>query len=99
MKNHRRLYAGLLCVALVLLLFVSSAYIVCEARHACTGEACAICQQVLQARALIQRFALASAVLLLLFTAPLMEKALCAPWEWRGACWRTLVSWKIRLNN
>lgn len=99
MKNHRRLLAGLLCVGLVLLLFVSSAYIVCEARHACTGEACAICQQVLQARALIQRFALVSAVLLLLFAAPHKEKALSAPRETQAACWRTLVGWKVRLNN
>ena len=98
-NNHRRLYAGLLCVALVLLLFVSSAYIVCEARHECAGETCAVCAQLLQAKALIQRFALAAFLLLTLFAALTLKRAFSALEGTPRAFRRTLVSWKVRLNN
>ncbi len=99
MKKFRRLIAGLVCVGLVLLLFVSSAYIVCEAHHECAGEACAVCEQILQVKALIQRFALAAAILLLMIAALLVKESAPARREWTGASGRTLVSWKVRLNN
>ena len=99
MKNHRRLCAGLLCVALVLLLFVSSAYIVCEARHDCAGEACAVCAQLLQAKALIECFDLAAFLLLTLFAALTMKREYDAQQGMLRASGRTLVSWKVRLNN
>lgn len=100
MSRMKRTGVLLLCVAFVLTLFVSSAYLVHEAGHIhCTEEDCPVCRTIATAVNFLQALGL---VILVLF-------GLSAP----GACrlFRqvlsgmpapasgTLVSWKIRLND
>ena len=50
MDRRRHAIAAVICAALLLCIFVSSAYIVHEAvyHHDCTGENCPICQFIAQ---------------------------------------------------
>ena len=70
MLNRKRRTALLLCAGMVLVLFLSSAFIACEAGHECVGEACKICECVAQTKALLQSFTLLGAVVLALLLLP-----------------------------
>jgi len=99
MTNRKRLGALLLCVGLILVLFVSSAYIAHEAGHDCCGEDCPVCQMIAMNVHLLHLMGLAMLVwLTLLFLtqvshADRMQSRLVLPLS------GTLVSWKIRLND
>ena len=99
MRDRKRLTALLLCIGLLLALAVSSAFIVLEEGHACSGEACEICESVAKTVALL-RIA-ARCVFLLLFAACLLPllRALCALKAARLPALSTLVCWKVRLND
>ena len=99
MRDRRRLTALVLCAVLLLALAVSSAFIVLEAEHACSGEACEICESIAKTVALLR--GVARCAFLLLFAACLapLLRALCA---WKAArlpALGTLVCWKVRLND
>ena len=99
MRNRKRLFALLLCVGLLMVLAVSSAFIVLEARHACCGRACKICDFVAKTEALLR--GMACLMVLSLFAARLLPalRALAARGAWRRLALDTLVCWKVRLNN
>ena len=99
MRDRKRLTALLLCVGLLLALAVSSAYIVLEAGHACSGEACEICESIAKTVALLR--GVARCAFLLLFSACLLPlaRALCALKAARTPVFGTLVCWKVRLND
>ena len=102
MNKRRHVIAAIICAAMLLSIFVSSAYIVHEAahHHDCTGEDCPICQFIAQIEQIRRGFGMALLALLLICF------ALAVGHEWRtratseGApalC--TLVGRKIRLND
>lgn len=99
MTKQKRVFAWLLCIGLALTLFVSSAYIVLEVHHDCTGEDCDICETIAQTEALLQSFALLGAVLLLVAAGLTILKAHRFSDGIRLPAQSTLVSWKVRLNN
>ena len=99
MTNRRRIGALLLCISMVFALSVSSAFIVHEAGHDCSGHDCPVCQMI-AVNVNLLRF-LGLAVLLLLAVSVLLrgrfthreQERFCLPAS------GTLVSWKIRLND
>lgn len=99
MNKQKRLIALLMCVGMLLILFVSSAYIVHEAGHDCTGEDCPICEFIAQVERVQRGFGMVLLALLLMF----LVLTICN--FHRGGnreslpASDTLVSWKIRLNN
>ena len=68
MKQRRNMIAVALCIAVVLAMFVSSAYIAHEMSnpHRCTGEDCPICQFIAQLEQTRRGFGLVLLALLLL---------------------------------
>ena len=99
MRDRKRLVAFLLCVCLITALAVSSAFIVLNAGHACSGEACETCESLAKTEALLR--GMACFAFLSLFAAVLLPalKAFCALKAARQPALDTLVCWKVRLNN
>ena len=62
MNARKRGYALLLCVGLILALFVSSAFLIHEADHDCSGEDCPICRTIALTTALMRTICLAAAM-------------------------------------
>ena len=99
MKRSKRIAAWLVCIGLLAVLFASSAYIACEADHDCAGDHCEICENILHIRALLHSFALLGVVLLAVLVLLAVHRA-CRSFDGLGfPARRTLVSWKIRLND
>ncbi len=99
MRDRKRLLAFLLCACLLTALAVSSAFIVLTAGHACSGEACEICESLANTKALLRGmawFALLPLFAACLSSAPNGLQALGAT---RGPAPGTLICWKVRLNN
>ena len=100
MMNRKRVSALLLCAAFILMLFVSSAYLVREAGHHCSHEEeCPVCRTIAVTKGLLRAFGL-----LLTALAAALAPAVCRFMLRRrnGASVHaagTLVSWKIRLND
>ena len=99
MRDRKRLTALLLCAGLLLALAVSSAFIVLEEGHACSGEACEICESIAKTVALLR--GVARCAFLSLFAACLLPllRATCALKAARLPALSTLVCWKVRLND
>ena len=101
LKNRRRVIAMALCIAMMLSMFVSSAYIAHEAthRHECTGEDCPVCQFIAQVEQARRGFGMILLALLLICFALALRR------DWRAFTPASLpasgtpVSRKIRLNN
>ncbi len=99
MSRQKRIFAFVLCISMMFVLFASSAYIAHEADHDCTGDHCEICENIAQLEVLVKTFSLLGVILLALFAllsflrALRVEDRLCAYHA------PTLVSWKVRLNN
>ena len=102
MNRRSHVIAAIICAALLLCIFVSSAYVVHETahHHECTGENCPSCQFIAQIEQLRRGFGMALLELLLICF------ALKVGHEWRtraiaedvpALC--TLVGRKVRLNN
>ena len=99
MRDRRRLLALLLCAGLLLVLAVSSAFIVLEAGHVCCGKACEICESMARTEALLR--GTACFAFLSLFAASLLPvlRAYCVMRTGYRPALSTLVCWKVRLNN
>ena len=99
MRDRKRILALLLCLGLLTVLAVSSAFIVLEAGHVCCGRACKTCESVAKTEALLR--GMAYFAFLSLFAAVLLPvlKAFCALKAARRPALDTLVCWKVRLNN
>ena len=99
MNAHKRGYALLLCIGLILVLFVSSAFLIQEADHDCCGEDCPVCRTIALTTALMR-------ILCLIAAAGLLWSVLnAAPTVFRhpvSVCLRsedTPVSRKTRIND
>ncbi len=99
MSHQKRIGAGLLCVIFVLAMLVSSAFIIHEAGHDCTGEDCPICQAIAINDQLLR---LIGAAILVPASLPGILRIKYSRADIPGfslPASGTLVSWKIRLNN
>ncbi len=99
MTNRKRIAALVICIGFVFALAVSSAFIAHEAGHDCAGHDCPVCRVIAVSMKLLRAAGMAVLMLLALFFA-LGDPS--AHWERHRLCLsasRTLVSWKIRLNN
>ena len=99
MSNRKRICALLLCAVMTLLLVVSSAYIVLEAGHVCSGEACETCENIAKTEALLHGLGRFALVLLFAVAALCVPNAFSALRGTRLPALDTLVCWKVRLNN
>ena len=98
MNTRKRACALLLCIGFILVLSVSSAFLIHEADHDCCGEDCPICKTVAMTTALLRALCLVVTAVQL-FAASAVLSALKAPERDRVHAAGTPVSWKIRLNN
>ena len=100
-SRRRHVIAMALCIAMMLSMFVSSAYIAHEAahRHVCSGEDCPVCQFIAQVEQVRRGFGMILLALLLICFALALRR------DWRAFASANLtasvtpVSRKIRLNN
>ena len=99
MTNRKRMGVLALCLGMVLVLFVSSAYIVHEAGHICFGEDCPVCQMIADSLCLFRAMGLAAFALLTTVALSSDEMAFGLRSVKRLPSFHTLVSWKIRLND
>ncbi len=99
MSRQKRVFAFVLCIGMLFVLFASSADIAHEADHDCMGEDCEICENIARMEALLQSFALLGAALLLLFTLLSFQRAFRLLAALRAYSAPTPVGWKVRLNN
>ena len=99
MSNAKRAAAPITCIGMILVLFTSSAYIAHEAGHNCVGEHCEVCERIEEVKAMLHGFALAIAVVLLVYAVLSLHRALHTMdgLNLHAPC--TLVSWKVRLND
>ncbi len=99
MTNRKRFGVLALCLGMILVLFVSSAFVAHEAGHICFGEECPVCRMIADSLGLFR--ALSLAAFALLATAALLggEFARRLRFGARLPAFHTLVSWKIRLND
>ena len=99
MTERKRFGALLLCIGLVLILSVSTAFIAHEADHDCCGEDCPICRTIAINISLMRTLGLAVLGVLCLFfllsVRPVRRRGERPARSFSG----TLVSWKIRLND
>ena len=99
MGRMKRAGALLLCVAFVMTLFVSSAYLVHEAGHThCTEEDCPVCRTIAMTSGLMRALFLAVALLCLARAAAALTARRMPERAFRSA-FGTPVSLKIRLND
>ncbi len=99
MANLKRFTAMLLCLMLVSVLAVSSAYIAHEMGHDCTGHDCPICQMVSLSGNLLRVLGLAVLLLWAVFSLSGEKYAHMARQGLRIYVSGTPVSLKTRLNN
>ena len=99
MNHRKRIGTILLCAAFVLVLFVSSAYLVHEAGHHCSDKDCQVCRTIAMTTELLRAFG----ILLLIMPALFAPAVRLHSWQCQSGtvipASGTLVSWKIRLND
>ncbi len=99
MTINRRLMARLLLSGFVLMLCLSSVFLIHEAGHECRGHECPVCENLARMAALLESFVLLGVCVtaLRVGTAALRaggrEESIC------GAAAFTPVEGKVRLNN
>jgi hypothetical protein len=99
MMDRKRFGALLLCIGLILVLSVSTAFIAHEADHDCCGEDCPICRTVAINISLLRTLGLAVLAALFLFFLLSVRPVRCRRERYARFLSGTLVSWKIRLND
>ena len=100
-SKRRHVIAMALCIAMMLSMFVSSAYIAHEAvhHHECSGENCPVCQFIAQVEQVRRGFGLILLALLLICFALGVRRDWCALPSANLPASFTLVGRKIRLND
>ena len=98
MSARRRVYAGLLCLAMVLALLSFAAFMAHEAGHDCVGEHCPICHMIAMHSGLDRLLTLAAFVGLLLYCLN-SSRAIRPQYTGAPALVPTLISLKIRLDH
>ena len=99
MTDRKRVGALLLCIGLILVLSVSTAFIAHEADHDCCGEDCPICRTIAVNISLLRTLGLAVLAVLCFFFLLSLRSARFTQARNNRFFPGTLVSWKIRLND
>lgn len=99
MTGWKRIGALLLCVGLILILSVSTAFVIHEADHDCAGEDCPICRNIAINIRLLRTIGLAALILTAFFFLRTVRFVYDRRNQYACFCPATLVSWKIRLND
>ena len=99
MAMRKRFRALLLCIGFVLMLLVSSAFLIQEADHDCCGEHCPVCAMIAMTSALMRSFCLIAATMLLRSALTAARSAFHTPETGYGHSAGTPVSRKIRMND
>ena len=99
MTDRKQVRALLLCAGFILVLFVSSAFLIHEADHDCCGEDCPICRTIAMTTALMRAFFMIAAVWLLSSASAAAVSARNGSDTARFGVSDTPVSRKIRMNN
>ena len=99
MTGRKRIGALALCIGLIVILFVSTAFIIHEADHDCAGEDCPICRMIAVNLRLLRTVGFAALALSAFFFLLYIYAAYRRQGRHAGAYAGTLVSWKIRLND
>ena len=99
MMDRKRRGALLLCFGFLMVLLVSSAFLIHEADHDCCGEDCPVCRTIAMTTSLMRAFCLMAAALLLSFVLPAQQENRRAPEDTNLRGSATPVSLKIRLND
>ncbi len=97
--KRERIIALTLCLGLVLVLTVSSVFMIHEADHDCIGEGCEICVRIAAAAHLLRSLSLLGVMLSALFAALSAARKYCRLFHCAVRPMPTLVGWKVRLNN
>jgi hypothetical protein len=99
MNSRKRLHALILCAGFILVLLVSSAFLIHEADHDCSGEDCPICRTIAMTTMLMRVCCMLIAAWLFTILPAAAASARKAP---EGACIAapgTPVSLKTRMND
>jgi len=99
MTNAKRVGALMLCIALALVLAVSTAFIVHEADHDCSGEDCPVCRTIAVNIRLLSSLGLAVIALMVRFFLLSGQTVRFRRDQHARFFSGTLVSWKIRLDD
>lgn len=99
MNARKRTHALLLCIGLVLVLLVSSAFLIREADHDCCGEDCPICRTIAMTTALMRALFLIAAAQLMWSALAVSRSAFRFPGSVRLLAEGTPVSRKTRIND
>ena len=98
MNRYRRTGAGLLCLALIGFLLLSSSYILHTSGHPCLGESCPVCKTVALAKALQKSLGYLGSLPAIPFALLLARTELVESEESKQRIPHTLVGWKVRLD-
>lgn len=98
MKDRRRLYALVLCAAMLSLIFVSSVLPIAEAGHDCAGEDCPVCAALASAGRLLRGLSLLGLLLIALFAQAAFARRFARAGR-RLLPPRTPVALHVQLNN
>lgn len=101
MRQRGHLIAAVVCVAMLLTLFVSSAYLAHESahHHDCAGEDCPVCRFIAQVEQVRRGFGMALLALLLVCFALALRREARVPAAAYVPAFRALVGRKVRLND
>ena len=99
MQDRKRRIALFLCLGLILALLASSAYIIHEANHDCTGEDCPVCQMIAVNLSVLRLSFIAVLALTAIRALPDLFRSLRKAERSAFPFFGTLVSLKIRLND
>lgn len=99
MTRWKRIGALLLCVGLIVVLSVSTAFIINEADHDCADEDCPICRNIAINIRLLRTIGLSALILMAFLLLQTVRSLYDQRDQYTHFCPRTLVSWKIRLND
>lgn len=99
MGHKKRIGAVLLCVIFALVVLVSSAFLIHEAGHECTGEDCPVCHIIAASGQLLRLMGVVFFALVSLLGLPDAGHAWHQSAGISASSPATLVNWKIQLNN
>ncbi len=96
---NRRIWSLAVCIGMILALLTSSAYLIVEAHHDCTGEDCDICEHIAEMEALLASMAYLGIVALMMLSVLAVVRTLLSDRTTANLRAATLVCLKVRLND
>ena len=98
MNKNRHLFATILLVALLFVMFFSSWHIIQEADHDCCGESCEICADIAHCKTNLKQFVIEHTTALVIVVALCLFLQIISLIN-SFVSFETLITNKVRLNN